>query len=918
MSYENFQNQTRSLKVVLAHIESLKKFKVFSLVSGAIYKRSVDFFAIGASVNGLDLIQASSSALNSGEFYFDIEAGELFIRLSDDSDPSLAEIFVKFKHFYSNFPQNLPFDLDSGSEVYYEPAITRIGDLKLELDYENTGIAIESDSSINLLNDFFINIFDSHIWENQRVSIYSWSPSILPSESRLIYKGFINNKSYSENDVGFNLRDQLSQLKQTIQMGRFSSLDGELSANVLDKPKRLVFGRCKQLRTVGIDKVLTGYPLTGTISGSADLNLLTGVASGLSGSNIITGTGTLFLTQIASGERIKVRSGIFEYSYTVDTVLTNTSLQINGTISVSFSNAEARNLDVQNNVINGVGTDFVNELSQGDKINLVVLGEKFSFGVKSINSATQLLIDDSIELGFTNTSATVSPVVNYRGKNRFWHVAGHKLYEFQTTITSVLSPTIIEVADIGDIEESDYIVIDSQVYTVTNVAFSKISLNQSIPITVVAGFAVTKIPIAIAYGESNEFIIDRDFTVSNIDEAIIEFNDLAEFNIAQVKNPILNFQFLNGSNIVTSLTTIVNLTTIYKPRDWIKIKKVDAPTWYEILEVSENTFKIRETYSGANYTGLIQTKSPEYFDDNSLITCNCLGLSDNGEWIRYPAQAVRYVLGEMGVTDINEQSFIDSKESCEFELSIFFPTSIGSELPDCRKIITDINNSVFGSLYIDSDFNFSYSILNAEKPETIEYLDDSDILNFSVSTRNSIVSDIVLQYRPFTDIYSSSDVFDQIIKESDFVGKTSKIKNTLQAKSYLYHLEDALVIAERWLFFRSLTQSILTLNAKLNLASKSLNDKLAVRLDRLYKRYGSNSNIKIGVISSITKDDLGVQVKFNDIGNVFNRVPAICPNDQVDYSTASDLEIAKYGFVVDNDFETPDLSENELGNNLIG
>jgi hypothetical protein len=701
-------------------------------------------------------------------------------------------------------------------------------------------------------------------------------------------------------------------------MPRFSSLDGQISANVNDKPKRLIFGRAKQIRTVGVDKVLNGYDLTGTISGSADLNLLTGSVSGLSGSNIITGVGTLFLTQITSGQRIKIISGIFEYSYTVNTVSSNTSLIIDGTISVTFSGSEARNLDIDNNVITGTGTDFVNELSQGDSILVTVFGEDYSYTVKSITSSTQLIIDDNIEQGFTSISAKVKPAINYRRKNRRWNVSGHKLYEYQTTITSVLSPTIIEVTNVGDIEQDDYVLIDSEIYTISKVSFQRITLNQALPISVTTGFTITKIPIGVAYFGETQFFYNRDFTVSNINEGILEFNELAEFNVAQIKNPVLNFQFINGSKTVTNLTTIVDLTTIYKPRDWIKIKRADSPTWYEIQEVTETTLVIRVAYSGTNYTGLIQTKSPNYIGDNSLITCDCLGLESDGEWVRYPSQAVKYIIEQIGVGLINEASFLDAKESCEMELSLFYPTSIGSEFPDSRKMITDINTSVFGSLYINSDFEFSYSILNAEKPDDLNYLDDSDIINFSVNTRNSIVSSIVLQYRPFTDLSSTSDTFEQIVLDNDFVLNSSKIKNTLQVKSYLYHLEDAQTIAERWLFFRSLTQTIVTINSKLNLASKSLNDKLSIKLDRLFKRYGSSTNIKIGVISSISKDDTGVQVKFNDLGNVFNRVGAIAPDDQQDYSLSTEHEIAKFGFIVDNDLETPDLSESELGNNLIG
>jgi len=107
MSYEVFSNKTRSQKFLLAQVESLRQFKIYSLYSGTTYQKQVDFFAIRVIVNGIEL-NSGVLPLNAGEFYFDITQKIVYFRLADDSDPKLSKVFVTFKHFFPNFPQNLP------------------------------------------------------------------------------------------------------------------------------------------------------------------------------------------------------------------------------------------------------------------------------------------------------------------------------------------------------------------------------------------------------------------------------------------------------------------------------------------------------------------------------------------------------------------------------------------------------------------------------------------------------------------------------------------------------------------------------------------------------------------------------------------------------------------------------------------
>jgi len=993
MSYSSFASKSRSQKIILAHLQAKHKVKVFELVSGTIYKKKVNHFVTQVKVNGAYLVKKDDINLYNGEFYFSPEEGYIYLNIG--SAPELSSIYLTYKFFFSNIPVNLPSEITYGDVVHYEPRIKAIGNLKLELDYEATGIAMETSSSISLdSNDgYFLDIFDKYIWENNQVKFWSWSKSISLDEAKLIYRGLISEKSYTETEVRFSLKDELSKLRQVLDMPRFSELDGNLDSSLIGKPKRLIFGRADQLRVTAIDKTLEGYELTGTLSGNADRNLLSGTVSGtfidnnLTGtvsananSTTITGVGTSFTTQLAVGNQIKVIGPSVSYTFTVSAITSNTQLTVSSTISVaftgfsaknmsigskvingadtlfttqlnvgskikvigafvdynftvativsntqltvteflpaSFSGYQIRSLDVLNNIITGTGTSFLSELSPNDKLVFTLNEAEYEYSIKEVTSDTQVIIDDEVETNFTDIKISNVPEIPYRRKNRRYSIAGHKLREYSVTITSIEDSVNIVVDDINDIQTGDYLEIKGNSYIVVRTFLNKIRINQSLIGSVVVGDSVKKLPVSTAFADKTRFVIDRDFTVeNNLDHAVLVFNEYAEFNVATNKSPSVQFNFTQNSRVVSSSGSTVDLTTIIKPRDFIKARSINLSDWYEVLSVSSTEITLR-TPSLVTFSGNISYKSPSYINDNSVVLVNCLGL-DNGDWVRYPANAVKYLLNSINLDEINNDSFIEAANDCNYDLCLYYPSTIGSELPKIRDMITDINRSVFGSLYLDNNFLYTYRILNSDKPADLSPIKDEDIIKFSVSTKNNIINSVLLNYAPYTDLDTEIDTQKSILLESDYVNEAVEKEERLEITSYLYNEKDAQNIAERWLFFRSLTQSVVTIDSKLTFATNSLNDAIMLELSKLYKRFGSSTYRKVGIINSITKTADTTQVQINDLGNIFSRVPSIAPDTEGDYEAGS-ISLDKYGYVLDNSLETPSQDEDELESNLIG
>lgn len=570
-------------------------------------------------------------------------------------------------------------------------------------------------------------------------------------------------------------------------------------------------------------------------------------------------------------------------------------------------------------ILTGNGTLFLDEVSPGDTLTTTIQNEIIEISVQSVDSNTQLTIGEELQLGFTSQVMTNSPARPWRKKNRNWHIAGHKLREPTTTIVSATQPNRFTVSDGSDIFNGDLIDVDGFDVNIKRIVGNDIVLRQNLPGgTPSGGETVTKNPVSKAYIGTKESFINRDWTVTNTTESILNFNDLAEFNISPQKTMPGSFTFTNG--LRTVVVSGVDAVNQLQTRDWIRSDDITHTAWYEILEVEESQITLRTAYAGGNNTGSAFKKNVDLIGDDTLITVNCIGLESSGEWVRTASDSVKHLLeNDAGLTNLDAASFAESDADAPYKLSMVIPDTIGGFIPTVRDTITKINESVFGSLVNDIDFNLVYNILTPEKPESLSEIKQHDIIGEpSVRSRNEIVRKVNLSYRPFTDRFKDEDSFKLIEFTNDFVDKYIGAKQELDITVFLYEDNDAQAIAERYAFYNSLSQSTVTVKAKLNLSLLNLNDKLFVNLDRIYKRFGGKDRRKIGIVSKISKDGSNTSVEFSDLGNLFNRGGNIAPDTANDFTTASETEKIFNGYITDNDLEVPDItSDEELGQNLI-
>lgn len=838
------------------------------------------------------------------------------------------------------------------------------------LIFENKAVSFYSwfaETPITEAKKIFEGVIESKDYEKDKVSFKVKDFLFRLRDTVKLEKFSSADGTLADSLIGTPKRRIYGQMKQMKCAGVDSLLDGFTGTG-----------------TITIDT--TAAVIAGTASGTYVSNDLTGTVAGTAGIRTITGTGTTFLTQIFPNQKIRVTNGLATYSYKVLSVASNTSLTVTSDISVTFAAFTAKNyssgsksvygigtnfsskvqqgsalrftngvttlnlkveyvvsdtelvmteyltstfsgytitnLDVKKNILTGTGTAFISELSSGDTVKFMVDGIEQTLTVDVVTSNTNALATESIDALINGLTFTIEPDVKYYKNNRIWHVAGHKLREPTTTITTVNANNRFVLASTQDIFADDFVLINSQLVKIRRVSGNEIIMNSALAPVPSIGATVKKLPIQNVFFGQKELIYSRDWTYSNTTEAKIIFNNNAEFNITDEKMLGVSLSFTNGTSSLTT-SSIVDFRSILKPRDFIRKNSIVSGenAYYEILDVKEQEIILRSAYSGTTETALAFRKNIEYIVDDSLITCNCLGFEDaSGTWLKTPSDAVRHlVMNDAEFSSVNETSFAKAKADCDFIVSIVIPEEIEGDDVSIRDTITKINESVFGSLYGNSSLSISYSILNSDKPELTNILKDDDILSFTSESSTKIFNQINVNFRPFIDHATGNKTFENISYNSGFVDKYLGIKNTLEKTIYLYEDDKSNIIMQRLALFNSLSNTKVTIKGKANFFTSSLNDKIFINFDRLFRRFGGNDKRKIGTVISTKKSQYESEIVISDLGNIINRVPAIAPNTANSYSTASADEKIRWGYVCDNDLLTPSTtSEENLGNNIIG
>lgn len=320
-TFTDYQSAESSEKILLCKTQASRHLIGFTLDSGVLYKLTDFNESVIVSIKeaSTSLTEVSSkAAIVAGSFFNDKSNQELFLQAIDSGNPNGDFLILTSFLFFSNVGIALSSDLSIADDVYWLPLIRNTSQFGVNLDRQNQiGFAIEGSGSISFFNDkdFWKSRYEKLSFINKRIEIFQYNRGLDVTEAQLIFRGTVQDKSYSFTDVKFTLKDLFNALRNPITLSSIDVIAGERTPEDLKRARqRQIYGKVTGFRPTNIDQVLdTGYPLTGTVTTSG-------------GNTTVTGTGTAFLAELNPDDRLLVSGRSTEL--TVASVTSNTSLEL--------------------------------------------------------------------------------------------------------------------------------------------------------------------------------------------------------------------------------------------------------------------------------------------------------------------------------------------------------------------------------------------------------------------------------------------------------------------------------------------------------------------------------------------------------------------------------------------------------------
>lgn len=236
----------------------------WSLDSGSTYKTSFDFgHVIGVSQDGTALTESSDSNLSSGEFFYDVSAQEVYVRLTSDGDPANFFMVVTYELYAATFDAHwhrVPTDTNTRT-VYYEPEIMQSPNISKSSTDTLLGFLPSNQATLRISNAqrrWEKHVYDSS-FNDADIKLYHWLGDLKAANIKLLLDGVGKDVIYSQTEITINLFDRVELFEQNYRnkgdsfydTGTFSDLDPDF----VGKPIRKVYGLVEGFQPVNVDFV---------------------------------------------------------------------------------------------------------------------------------------------------------------------------------------------------------------------------------------------------------------------------------------------------------------------------------------------------------------------------------------------------------------------------------------------------------------------------------------------------------------------------------------------------------------------------------------------------------------------------------------------------------------------------------------
>lgn len=862
MNYSEYKEQSSSEKIVLALVNASKRAAGWTLYSGSIYSlENIDSAVIDSIYeDGNKLISVNSIGLiTAGKYYYDRHSRKLYLRASDSSNPNSKFIKLTLKYFFSNNPIILPNDLSNDFELSFTPYILTTSFFGVEIDnsIEQLGQSVDGSGSIDFINDksFWLSRFEKLTWENNKIEIYSYNRKIDISEAKILFKGIIESKQWSDSTVKFNLKDQISGLNGVYELPALGALSGVfIPFNEFPIKQRLIFGKINGLIPHNISQLTSsGFETQSIISSvSGDIINASNVFDYLRKNDQITfvdGTsiiGPFSITNIITNNQFQINRALSAFQQTT----------INSGSYVIYLNSSSNN----KNYINRKWKIASHAIKQ---VEHQILGVSAP-NVLRLNSIEDLEINDLLEYngGLTRIKSIIgSDKIRITDPLNASPSSGDYIRKVSVTNVKI------------DSTELEYLRDYSYNANTSEIELEREAEVNTTPIRTLSG--------TITYTISSNIItgINTSFTSELNDESYIEASDSVT-----LQEPIFLkvIQIKNDNELI--IESNANSSGSFSD---VRIKKVE--------NFNPSNMKLSITTLGVTDDG-----------------------TSSGQWLRTAPQVAKHILEKAGFSDsIDNASFIAAIDFAPYDIGLSYPKNyLDRTPPTYREILNEINRSVFGFIYQDDDFNFNYDVLRPVKNQNIEKINERDILSFSIS---SDISDVVknvnfLYNRNEFNSETREQSFDEITVESKVGRFLLNTEKEFNIETCLLKEVDANILANRWKYILSYSRSSINVETKLKLATSSISDSIEIDHRYIFERIGSSSTSQIAKVIKSNKNGFNCDIVLDSVSSSFSTAAIIAQNTTANYALASENEKLYSGFITDqyglinNEGDTIDLN----------
>lgn len=573
--------------------------------------------------------------------------------------------------------------------------------------------------------------------------------------------------------------------------------------------------------------------------------------------------------------------------------------------------------------LTGTGTLFLSEVVQGDTI---IVGTQ-EFDIEEVVSDTQITVSDEAEYGFSGQPAVATSERGTSVKNRTFIAAGHECAEVTRTVLSVPQFNRFVVDNTDGLFAGDFVEFldTSERLEIKTVAPGNIIvLQQNMVQKPAVSTFVKRQPIQEVY-IAGKRVNSNDYTITNTGgECGFTLTADAEFNLARPKNTAFQATFTNGSKNVNISTTELSLSEVFSPGDWVKPDGLTYTTFYKVVNVKDTSITISTNFADPTTTDIVEILSPDYVQDDTIVSVNILGKTVDGtatgEWIQTVPAVCKDLIADVGITVVNSQSFTDGEVEAHQLVSMALPTSFSSKsIPKVKDIVDKLNKSVRGSLTLDNDLLIKFQTLNVYAGENLLEIRDEDVIDWKITATNGkTYKTAQVKYRfSDVDLATLEDGNKFVSFDSEFVSRYIGTTKVDEIELYLYSDLDAEIMAHRHLYYNRLGTATLTIKTDLRFEDVEIGDVVIANFTRLYKRFGDASHRKkTMLVIGKTLTGSGTELILSDLGNTFNTSGFITPNAAPDFTAASSDEKLIYGFITDNQ-GIVDNEEDTAGVHLI-